>query len=78
MERLEGISCEEYLRTQGLSGGERRRLRGVGSLLLSLLRRRCAEQGAELSGIQTCGSDPKPHCRSSEGPLGSISLPRGG
>lgn len=34
MKRLEGVSCEEYLRTLGLSGVEKRRPGGDGLIAL--------------------------------------------
>ncbi|KAK4813465.1 hypothetical protein QYF61_006256 [Mycteria americana] len=48
---LEGMSCEERLRTLGLSGLEKRRLRGDLIALYSFLRRGSGEGGAELLSL---------------------------
>jgi len=48
---LEGMSCEEWLRTLGLSILEQRRLRGDLTALCSVLRRGCGDGGAELSSL---------------------------
>jgi len=48
---LEGMSCEEWLRTLGLSSLERRRLRGDLIALYSFLRRGNGEGGAELFSL---------------------------
>jgi len=65
VEGLEGMSCEERLRTLGLSSLETRRLRGDLIVLHSFLRRRQGEGGAELfcliSQDRTRGNDPKLH-----------------
>ena len=48
---LEGMSCEERLRTLGLSSLERRRLRGDPIAFYSFLRRGRGEGGAELFSL---------------------------
>ena len=48
---LEGMSCEEQLRSLGLSSSEKRRLRGDLMALYSFLRRGCGEGGAELFSL---------------------------
>jgi len=48
---LEGISCEEWLRTLGLSRLERRGLRGNLTVLCSCRRRGRGEGGAELFSL---------------------------
>ncbi|KAK4816066.1 hypothetical protein QYF61_011074 [Mycteria americana] len=78
---LEGMSCEEWLRTLGLSSLEKRRLRGDLVALCSFLRRGGGEGGAELFSwdpvtgrmgmVQSCARG------GSDWTLGSISLPRG-
>jgi len=52
---LEGMSCEEQLRTPGLSSLEKRRFRGDLIALCSFLRRGRGEGGAELFSL--CSSD---------------------
>ncbi|GAB0183444.1 hypothetical protein GRJ2_000809700 [Grus japonensis] len=60
---LEGISCEEQLRTLGLFSLEKRRLRGDLVALYSFLRRASGERGAELfslvSSDSICGNGSK-------------------
>ncbi|KAK4815588.1 hypothetical protein QYF61_004803 [Mycteria americana] len=78
---LEGMSCEEWLRTLGLSSLEKRRLRGDLVALCSFLRRGGGEGGAELFSwdpvtghvgmVQSCARG------GSDWTLGSISLLRG-
>ena len=51
MKGLEGMSCEEWLRTLGLSSLEKRRLRGDLMALCSFLRRGSGEGGAELFSL---------------------------
>ena len=62
-----GMSCEEWLRPLGLSGLERRRLRGDLAALCSFLGRGRAEGGAELFSLVTStrmhGSGSKLCCR---------------
>ncbi|KAK4822458.1 hypothetical protein QYF61_015265 [Mycteria americana] len=62
---LEGMSCEEWLRTLGLSSLETRRLRGSLIALYSFLRRGSGEGGADLfsllSSDRTCGNSSKLH-----------------
>ena len=62
---LEGMSCEEQLRTLGLSSLEKRRLRGDLIVLYSFQRRGSGEGGAELfslfSSDKTRGNGSKPH-----------------
>ena len=53
LEGLEGMSCEEWLRTLGLSSLERRRLRGDLIALHSFLRRGSGEGGADLFFLGT-------------------------
>ncbi|KAK4824588.1 hypothetical protein QYF61_016833 [Mycteria americana] len=48
---LEGMSCEERLRTLGLSALERRRLRGDLTALYSFLRRGRGEGGSDLFSL---------------------------
>uniref|UniRef100_A0A8B9MXS6 Helicase C-terminal domain-containing protein n=1 Tax=Accipiter nisus TaxID=211598 RepID=A0A8B9MXS6_9AVES len=48
---LEGTSCEEWLRTLGLSSLEKRRLRGNLNALYSFLRRGSGEGGADLFSL---------------------------
>ncbi|KAK4824002.1 hypothetical protein QYF61_009127 [Mycteria americana] len=48
---LEGMSCEEWLRTLGLSSLEKRRLRGNLTALYRFLRRRSGEGGADLLSL---------------------------
>ncbi|GAB0182679.1 hypothetical protein GRJ2_000733200 [Grus japonensis] len=59
------MSCEEWLRTLGLSVLERRRLRGDLMALYGFLRRGSGEGGAELfflgSGDRTRGNGSKLH-----------------
>ncbi|KAK4823604.1 hypothetical protein QYF61_003804 [Mycteria americana] len=50
---LEGMSCEERLRTSGLSSLEKRRLRGNLIALYSFLRRGHEERGADLFSLTT-------------------------
>ena len=57
-EGLEGMSCEQRLRTLGLSGLERRRLRGDLVALCSSLRRGRGEGGAELSSLGSRDGTP--------------------
>jgi len=81
MQGLEGMSCEEQLRILGLSGLEKRRLRGDLIALSSFLRRGRGEGGAELFSlgpseghmgmVQSCTR------RGLDLTLGSISLRRG-
>ncbi|KAK4826910.1 hypothetical protein QYF61_012502 [Mycteria americana] len=60
VERLEGMFSEEWLRTQGLSCLERRRLRGNLTAVYSFLRRGRGEGGADLSSLvpsaRACGN----------------------
>ncbi|KAK4822643.1 hypothetical protein QYF61_018595 [Mycteria americana] len=62
---LEGMSCEEQLRTLGLSGLEKRRLRGNLIALHSFLRRGCGEGSADLFSLgsrdRTPGNGSKLH-----------------
>ena len=55
---LEGMSCEEQLRSLGLSSLEERRLRGNLIALYSFLRRGRGEGGAELFSL---GSSDRTH-----------------
>lgn len=82
MKGLEGISCEEYLRTLGLSGVKKRRLRGDGLIALE------ASWGGEVQRDMLSSSPWNPvaghvgmvqsHTAGGvHGTLGSISLPRG-
>ena len=48
MQGLEGMSCDKWLRTLGLSSFEKRRQRGDLTPLYSFLRRGGGEGGAEL------------------------------
>jgi len=65
VETLEGMSCEERLRTLGLSSLEKRRLRGNLIALYSFLRMGREEVGAEVfslgSSNRTCGNSSKVH-----------------
>ena len=54
MKGLEGLSCEERLRTTGLSGLEERRLRGNLMALYSFVRRGRGEGDAELFSLVSC------------------------
>ncbi|KAK4828438.1 hypothetical protein QYF61_026595 [Mycteria americana] len=62
---LEGMSCEEWPRTLGLSSLEKRRLRGDLVALCNFLRRGHGEGGADLfspgSSDRTCGNGSKLH-----------------
>jgi len=51
---LEGMSCEERLRTLGLSNLEKQRLRGDLIALYSFLRRGHGEGGADLFSLVSC------------------------
>ena len=55
---LEGMSCEEQLRTLGLSSLAKRRLRGDLIALYSFLRRGSGEGGAELFSLVSSGTTP--------------------
>ena len=63
MNWLEGMSCEEKLRSSGLYRLEKRRLRGDLIALYSFLRRTSGEGGADLFSLlftdRTCGNDSK-------------------
>ena len=63
MKGPEGMSCEELLRTLGLSSLEKRKLRGNLIVLCSVLRRGHGEGGADLfhsvSRDRTCGNGSK-------------------
>ena len=54
MKVLEGMFCEEQLRTLGLSSLEKRRLRSNLIALSSFLRRGSGEGGAELFSLGSC------------------------
>ena len=62
---LEGMSCEELLRTMGLSSLEKRKLRGVLIALYSFLGRGGGEEGDYVfslgSSASTCGNGSKLH-----------------
>ena len=81
VKELEGMSCEEQLRTLGLSSLEEGRLMGNLIALYSLLRRGLGEGGAELfslgSSNRTRGNGSKLHRGGLDWSLGSISLLRG-
>ena len=57
-ERLEGMSCEEWRRTLGLSSLEKRRLRGDLIALYSFLRRGRGEGRAEFFALVPSDSTP--------------------
>ena len=63
VERLEGMSCEDQLRTLGLSSLQKRRLRSDLIALCSFLRRASGEGGADLvslgSSDRMCGNGAK-------------------
>ena len=77
---LEGMCCEEQLRTLGLSSLEKRRLRGDLIALCTILRRGSGDGGAELFSLVSSdrmrGNVSKLHRGGSDWTLGSISLPR--
>ena len=62
---LEGMSCEERLRTLGLSSLEKRRLRGNLMVLYSFLKRASGDRGAELFSLvfsdRAYGNDSQLH-----------------
>ena len=79
---LEGESCDEWLRTLGLSSLKKRRLRGDLTALYSFLRRGSGEGGADLFSLgpsdRMRANGSKLHQgRFIDRTLGSISLPRG-
>ncbi|KAK4816725.1 hypothetical protein QYF61_021599 [Mycteria americana] len=76
VEGLEGMSCEEQLRTVGLSSLEKRSLRGDLIALYSFLRRGSGEGSADPLSLESNDRMPGNGSKLLQ-TLGSISLPRG-